>query len=426
MFAGPGNERAPSSPPRTAARTRRTIRSSPRPASAAPTSGSSTPTTSAPTLGGTPLTILTLFADTPRALAVTPGRRHGLRGGVPLRQPDHDASTRRWSRTAARPPAASRARHQRRRRRRGRRPGSSSRLRRQPTGSTSIGRDLGRPGRSFSCPTRTCSPSTRTPNPPAQLGGAAGSTGRRHHPVQHGGQPGERQGLRHRTPTRATTSASRGRAPSPGHSLRGHIAESRITVLDPGGRRRAAPPQQAHRLRRLLRRDPEPPRTPRASRSRTEHGGHAATAERSTSRRSAPARSASSTPRARGRHVRAERRQPDRGHRRRPDRPRARRGAATASTCSPASTTHLGRRHGSGGTRSGTSPMYNPEPAERDRTGAASSTTRRSPRATATRPARAATSSATSTAWRGTSATRTAIVQPDPGAVRVRSSRRRR
>ena len=65
------------------------IRSSPRPASAAPTSGSSTPTTSAASLGGTPLTIVTLFTDTPRALAVTPDGARVYAAGVPLRQPDH-------------------------------------------------------------------------------------------------------------------------------------------------------------------------------------------------------------------------------------------------------------------------------------------------------------------------------------------------
>ena len=64
-------------------------RSSPRRASAAPTSGSSTPTTSATRSAGTPLTIITLFTDTPRALAVTPDGSTRLRGGVPLRQPDH-------------------------------------------------------------------------------------------------------------------------------------------------------------------------------------------------------------------------------------------------------------------------------------------------------------------------------------------------
>ena len=66
---------APSSPRRIAARTAGVaLADSRRPrASAAPTSGSSTPTSLGPTtLGGTPLAIVTLFGDTPRALAVSP------------------------------------------------------------------------------------------------------------------------------------------------------------------------------------------------------------------------------------------------------------------------------------------------------------------------------------------------------------------
>ena len=92
---------APSSRPRTAARTPAAIRSSPRPASAAPTSGCSTRTTSGASLGGTPLTIVTLFTDTPRALAVTPDGTTRLRGRLPLRQPDHVVNERRRRRRRA-------------------------------------------------------------------------------------------------------------------------------------------------------------------------------------------------------------------------------------------------------------------------------------------------------------------------------------
>ena len=63
---------APSSPPRTAARTAPATRSSPRPASAAPTSGCSTPPTSAPRSAARRSPSSTLFGDTPRALAVAP------------------------------------------------------------------------------------------------------------------------------------------------------------------------------------------------------------------------------------------------------------------------------------------------------------------------------------------------------------------
>ena len=44
-------------------------------------------------LGGTPLTIVTLFTDTPRALAVSPDGSTRLRGRLPHRQPDDHAST---------------------------------------------------------------------------------------------------------------------------------------------------------------------------------------------------------------------------------------------------------------------------------------------------------------------------------------------
>ena len=58
---GPGGS-ARSSPRRIAGRTARSIRSSPRRASAAPTSGCSTRPHLGASLGGTPLTIVTLFA----------------------------------------------------------------------------------------------------------------------------------------------------------------------------------------------------------------------------------------------------------------------------------------------------------------------------------------------------------------------------
>ena len=45
-------------------------------------------------LGGTPLTIITLFSDTPRALAVVPRRQHGVCRGVRLGQSDHDRPAR--------------------------------------------------------------------------------------------------------------------------------------------------------------------------------------------------------------------------------------------------------------------------------------------------------------------------------------------
>ena len=79
------------------------------------------------------------------------------------------------------------------------------------------------------CPTSTSSPSTR--RRPARR--TTGSVRRsRHDALQHGGQPGEREGLRLATPRRATRCASRAPASSRGSSVRGHLHEARITVLD--------------------------------------------------------------------------------------------------------------------------------------------------------------------------------------------------
>ena len=66
-----------------------TCRASPRKASAAPWCGHSTPKRQARAPGGTPLSVIELFGDTPRALAVEPRRIDGLRRGLPLGQP-HD------------------------------------------------------------------------------------------------------------------------------------------------------------------------------------------------------------------------------------------------------------------------------------------------------------------------------------------------
>ena len=86
----------PEQPGRPAAHHRR--------ASGAPTSGCSTRRASARTLGGTPLTIVTLFGDTPRALAASPDGSTRLRRRLPLRQPDdRDHRGRRCATAAPRP-----------------------------------------------------------------------------------------------------------------------------------------------------------------------------------------------------------------------------------------------------------------------------------------------------------------------------------
>ena len=116
-----------------------------------------------------------------------------------------------------------------------------------------------------------------------------------------------------------------------GHTVRGqHCRVAASRVLDERGGD-AAPPEQAHRLRDVLR--PAPNAGERAEpRDAARDGGEPATAGRSTSPRSARARSASSTPRS-SRTTRSSRtRRPDRSQRRRPDRPRARRATDDGST----------------------------------------------------------------------------------------------
>ena len=74
VFAGPGGNRAFITTAHRGQNTslQSTIHTdSPRKASGAPTCGCSTRPASARTLGGTPLTVVTLFGDTPRALAAS-------------------------------------------------------------------------------------------------------------------------------------------------------------------------------------------------------------------------------------------------------------------------------------------------------------------------------------------------------------------
>ena len=96
VFAGPGGNRAFITAAHRGQNRRAATRSSPPRASPradvwvfdATNLDNGSPT---PTLGGVPITVLALFGDTPRALAVEPRRRHGLRRRLPLRQPDHRA-----------------------------------------------------------------------------------------------------------------------------------------------------------------------------------------------------------------------------------------------------------------------------------------------------------------------------------------------
>ena len=113
VFAGPGQRSAPSSPRRTAARTFRSIPSSPPPAWAGRMSGCSTRISSAATLGGTPLTIVTLFTrhaarargDAGRQHASTPPAFHtGNRTTIDPRDLVPDGGVGRGRRARDRPP----------------------------------------------------------------------------------------------------------------------------------------------------------------------------------------------------------------------------------------------------------------------------------------------------------------------------------
>ena len=276
------------------------------------------------TLGGTPETIVTLFGDTPRRARGQPRRHPRLRRRLPLRQPDDRRSPRASCRTAAR--GARAARLQRRSRRPARaehelreHPGTRGRPDRQVRRHALARRAralLGRGGQASRSPTRTCSRSTRR----RQSAGAGRRPERvrqrrRHDPLQHGREPGERQRSTSRTSTRSIDVRFEGAGSVRGglqaarvsrRSVRGHFAESRITVLD-GGAPQAAPSEQARRLLDLLRADPERRERHQHRRSRS------AWRSRATARTLYVAGFGSSevgvygTTPARERHVRAER-----------------------------------------------------------------------------------------------------------------------
>ena len=183
-------------------------------------------------------------------------------------------------------------------------------------------------------------------------------------------EPGERQGLRLQPRVASTACASRARASSPRASsrrasprrVRGHLAESRITVLD-GGVGAAAPPEQAHRLHHLLRADPER-RERRQPRVPARHGG----LER---RRDALRRRLRLERGRRLRHGRSSRttrscrspRDQIAGERRRPDGARARRGALAALRADALRQLDLGPQHRRRGAELAHIALHNPEPA---------------------------------------------------------------
>ena len=154
-----------------------------------------------------------------------------------------------------------------------------------------------------------------------------------------------------------------GPAPSPATAVRGHLHESRITVLEPDGGGDAAAPEQAHRLRHLLRAGPqrrerEEPRAP---------AGHG----RSRRRRDALRRGARLEQDRRLRHRRARdttrscrsTREPDRGHGGGPTGLVLDETAPAALRADPLRQRDRDRRHDHAHGDRRTSPMHNPEPA---------------------------------------------------------------
>ncbi len=285
------------------------------------------------TLGGTPQTIVTLFSDTPRALAVTPD------GHTVYAAAFHSGNRTTTLSEGVVPDGGE----------------SSGGLPEPNTNFQGIaGPEVGlivkfngsqwvdELGRNWSSKVRFSLPdedvfAIDADAEPAGAGRGAGRLlrRRRHDPLQHGGEPGEREGLRHQ-PRVAEPASLRGS----GHLLRGLQAAGRAGVgarapggePDHGARRReraAAAPEQAHRLRHVLRGDAER-RERRQPGVSARHGG--------LERRRDALRGGARDERdrglrhggARGRHVRAGRGGPDPGVGRRADGPRARRGAQPA------------------------------------------------------------------------------------------------
>ena len=366
---------APSSRPRIAVRTRRSTRPS-RPSSR--------------TAGHRPRRRLGVRRDEPRRDARRHARRRSSRSSATRRarsrsRPTAARSTRPSSTPATAPPTIAEGAGAERRR-----TGVGRAARRPTTNFQSIAGPRGRPdrpvrrrqldrrarpqleqrGHASRCPTRTSSRSTPTPIRRSQVGGPDRLLHRRRHdPLQHGRQPGEREGLRrqprvaerralrragHRSPPASSRSASRRR-------VRGHLAESRITVLD-GGVGAAASPEQAHRLRHLLRRRSRTPRTTTASAFPL---GMAVSSDGATLYVAGFGSSevgVYGTAQLENDTFTPERRRPDRRERRRPDRPRARRGALAALRAHALRQRDLGRQHRRPAPSSRTSRSTTPSP----------------------------------------------------------------
>ena len=295
-------------------------------------------------LGGTPLTIVTLFADTPRALAVTPDGARVYAAG--FHTGNQTTTVSEFSiPDGFGPDGVS---------------GPATNFEGEPApevaqiakwnGSHWV--DAGGRARDafvkFSLPDKDVFVLDAMADPPRQLAGPAGF-------FQHVGTilysmvVNPASGKVYVANTDANN-LERFEGPGifAGHSLRGHLHENRITVLTPWPwprrRRRAAPPQQAHRLQQVLRAD--------AQRRERALAGPAAGHGGDPRRGDAVCRGAGLRQdrrvldrRAGERHVRAQRGQPRPRLGRRADRGRARRGPPAAVRADPVRRRDLGDRH---------------------------------------------------------------------------------
>ena len=221
----------------------------------------------------------------------------------------------------------------------------------------------------FTCPTTTSSPST----PTRRAGGdGAASTGVGTVHLQHGRQPGDREVYVTNTEARNEVRFE-GPAPSaarPSRATCTRRASRCSTARDVD----AAPPEQAHRLRRRARRRPGVKDA--QPRDAARHGGDGDGATLYVAAFGSSKVGVFDTTAARERHLHAERGEPHHGQRRRPERPRARRGARPALRAHALRQRDLGRRHRRRNQEIAHLPLHNPEPAARERRTAASSTTR--------------------------------------------------
>ena len=242
-------------------------------------------------LAGTPLTIVTLFSDTPRALAVTPdGSRSTRRRSTPATGPPRSPSP--WFRTAESPRAACPD------------PTPMSTAHRAPEvgiivkfNGTHWVDELNRPWDAkirFSLPDKDVFVIDANANPPAQLGGTAGFyTGVGTILFNMAVNPVN--GKVYVTNTeRGTTCASRAPAPSPATAFAATSTRAASPSSARVGASRRGTSTSTSTTPSAAPRSPTP-RTTRASRCRSRWRSPP-TAARCTSRRSARQRSASSTP----------------------------------------------------------------------------------------------------------------------------------